>query len=65
MQENQTYLRTSEVASMFQVKVNTVLNWHASGKLRATIVTPGGHLRFDRDLVAKMLGGEYEKKDTK
>jgi excisionase family DNA binding protein len=48
-------LRSQEVAQIFDVTERTVINWAASGKL-SSLRTVGGHLRFRRDDVLRLLG---------
>lgn len=52
-------LRSHEVASIFDVTERTVINWAAAGKL-PSLRTIGGHLRFRRDDVMKLLSGAEE-----
>jgi excisionase family DNA binding protein len=52
-------LRSHEVASIFDVTERTVINWAAAGKL-PSLRTIGGHLRFRRDDVMKLLSGASE-----
>lgn len=52
-------LRSHEVAVMFDVTERTVINWAASGKL-PSLRTIGGHLRFRRDDVMRLLSGASE-----
>jgi excisionase family DNA binding protein len=52
-------LRSHEVASIFDVTERTVINWAAAGKL-PSLRTIGGHLRFRRDDVMKLLSGAQE-----
>ena len=40
-------LTTTEVAERFKVDTSAVRRWVSKGSLRPTIVTPGGHYRFD------------------
>jgi len=47
-------LRSHEVAVLFDVTERTVINWAASAKL-ASIRTAGGHLRFRREDVMRLL----------
>ncbi|HET9075524.1 MAG TPA: helix-turn-helix domain-containing protein [Acidimicrobiales bacterium] len=49
-------LRSHEVATIFDVTERTVINWAAAGKL-PSLRTIGGHLRFRRDDVMKLLSG--------
>jgi len=52
-------LRSHEVAAIFDVTERTVINWAASGKL-PSLRTIGGHLRFRRDDVMRLLNGPAE-----
>ncbi len=52
-------LRSHEVAAVFDVTERTVINWAAAGKL-PSLRTIGGHLRFRRDDVMKLLSGADE-----
>jgi excisionase family DNA binding protein len=47
-------LRSHEVAQIFDVTERTVINWAAGGKL-PSLRTVGGHLRFRRDDIARLL----------
>jgi excisionase family DNA binding protein len=47
-------LRSQEVAELFDVTERTVINWAAAGKL-PSLRTIGGHLRFRREDVARLL----------
>lgn len=49
-------LRSHEVAVMFDVTERTVINWAAAGKL-PSLRTMGGHLRFRREDVMRLLAG--------
>ena len=40
-------VKTKIIAEMFDVTVQTVLNWARDGKIPVTYKTPGGQLRFD------------------
>lgn len=52
-------LRSHEVATIFDVTERTVINWAAAGKL-PSLRTIGGHLRFRRDDVMRLLSGASE-----
>lgn len=52
-------LRSHEVATIFDVTERTVINWAAAGKL-PSLRTIGGHLRFRRDDVMRLLSGGGE-----
>lgn len=52
-------LRSHEVATIFDVTERTVINWAAAGKL-PSLRTIGGHLRFRRDDVMRLLSGSEE-----
>jgi excisionase family DNA binding protein len=47
-------LRSQEVAEVFDVTERTVINWAAAGKL-PSLRTIGGHLRFRREDVLRLL----------
>jgi excisionase family DNA binding protein len=47
------------VATIFDVTERTVINWAAAGKL-PSLRTIGGHLRFRRDDVMRLLSGAEE-----
>jgi excisionase family DNA binding protein len=50
-------LRSQEVAELFDVTERTVINWAAAGKL-PSLRTIGGHLRFRREDVLRLLAPE-------
>jgi excisionase family DNA binding protein len=50
-------LRSQEVAEIFDVTERTVINWAAAGKLPC-LRTIGGHLRFRREEVLRLLSGD-------
>ena len=52
--ERHPLLRSQEVAVLFDVTERTVINWAAAGKLPC-LRTIGGHLRFRRDDVMRLL----------
>lgn len=54
LREDRRFLRCKEVASLFDVTERTVNNWAAAGKL-PSLRTSGGHLRFPRDKILKLL----------
>jgi excisionase family DNA binding protein len=54
--ERHPLLRSQEVAELFDVTERTVINWAAAGKLPC-LRTIGGHLRFRRDDVMRLLSG--------
>jgi excisionase family DNA binding protein len=49
-----TFLTRSEVSKLLGVSPNTVTRWAREGRLPCQ-VTLGGHHRFDRELVMKLL----------
>lgn len=57
--ETPQLLRSHEVATIFDVTERTVINWAAAGKL-PSLRTIGGHLRFRRDDVMRLLSGAGE-----
>jgi excisionase family DNA binding protein len=52
--ERHQLLRSQEVAEIFDVTERTVINWAAAGKLPC-LRTIGGHLRFRREEVLRLL----------
>jgi excisionase family DNA binding protein len=52
--ERHHLLRSQEVAEIFDVTERTVINWAAAGKL-PSLRTIGGHLRFRREDVLRLL----------
>jgi excisionase family DNA binding protein len=48
------YLRTSEVAALFQVSERAVTDWAARGRL-PSVRTPGGHRRYPVEAVRELL----------
>ncbi|HEY3810007.1 MAG TPA: helix-turn-helix domain-containing protein [Acidimicrobiales bacterium] len=52
-------LRSQEVAEIFDVTERTVINWAAAGKL-PSLRTIGGHLRFRREDVLRLLAPPAE-----
>jgi excisionase family DNA binding protein len=52
--ERHQLLRSQEVAEIFDVTERTVINWASAGKL-PSLRTIGGHLRFRRDDVMRLL----------
>jgi len=55
-QTEQDLLTPSQVAALFHVDPKTVTRWANAGKL-SSIRTLGGHRRFRRDEVEKLLDG--------
>jgi excisionase family DNA binding protein len=55
--ERHPLLRSQEVAEIFDVTERTVINWAAAGKLPC-LRTIGGHLRFRREEVFRLLSGD-------
>lgn len=45
------YLTTSETADRLSVTSRAVTKWASAGTLPAAVTTPGGHRRFDPDVV--------------
>lgn len=58
-------LTPAEVALLFRVDPKTVTRWDKAGKLGGTIRTVGGHRRFSRAYIVKLLGGEATLHDGK
>ncbi len=54
-QDQHGFMLAAEVAQAFDVTHRTVINWAATGKL-PSVRTLGGHLRFRRDEILKLLG---------
>ena len=52
-------MTSAEVAALFRVDVKTVARWTKQGKL-ACFRTAGGHRRFDRQVIEKLLNGTPE-----
>lgn len=52
------HLTPEEVAKLFRVCPKTVTRWSRSGKLPAAYRTLGGHRRFRRADVEKLMRGE-------
>jgi len=51
---NEPLLTPGEVARIFRVDPKTVTRWAAAGRIKS-ICTPGGHRRFYRSEVNKLL----------
>ena len=56
-QEQSNLLTPGEVAKLFRVDPKTVTRWAKAGKL-PSIKTPGGHKRFKRSIIEKLLEEE-------
>ena len=54
MTEQSNLLTPGEVAKLFRVDPKTVTRWAKAGKL-PSITTPGGHKRFKRAIIEKLL----------
>lgn len=54
MESNDEMIAPGEVARMFGVDPKTVIRWANAGKV-PSIRTPGGHRRFSRKDVEKLL----------
>lgn len=52
----QVWLSSGDVARLFGVSRRTVVRWATSGKL-PHMVTPGGHHRFSREDVVRLMEG--------
>ena len=60
--EYQTLLTINDVARIFQVSKQAIRHWTNSGRL-ACVRTPGGHRRFRRSDIERILEvGEDERK---
>lgn len=57
------FLKTSEVAKLFNVNHSTVFFWVKKGKLKP-VKTPGGNFRFGRQQIERLLE-QRERKSTK
>ena len=55
MNSSETLMTPSEVARLFRVDAKTVTRWAQDGKLPC-IRTLGGHRRYPRDEVLRLLG---------
>lgn len=55
--KNDRLLTPGEVADLFRVDPKTVTRWANKGKIES-VTTPGGHKRFWRSVVYKLLDGE-------
>jgi excisionase family DNA binding protein len=53
-------ITTSDVARLANVKSSTVRRWVETGALKPVIITPGGHYRFDRAEVERVLQAQPE-----
>lgn len=51
-------LTPAEVAALFRVDPKTVTRWDKAGRLGTTIRTIGGHRRFSRTHIEKLLQGQ-------
>ncbi len=64
------FLKTSEVAKLFNVNHSTVFFWVKKGKLKP-VKTPGGNFRFDRQQIERLLeqkerkSGADDRKETR
>ncbi len=56
MQQSETLLTPSEVATLFRVDPKTVTRWAKAGKI-SSIRTLGGHRRYRESEVRTLLGG--------
>lgn len=52
------YLTTTQIAEALGLADSTIRHYRASGRIRPSIETPGGHARYDLDQVAADLGVE-------
>jgi len=48
-------ITTRQLAQMIPVDPSTVRRWVEQGKLTPTVVTPGGHYRFDPSMALEQL----------
>jgi excisionase family DNA binding protein len=51
---NRRWLRTGEVAKLFNVNPKTIKRWVQSNKLKATR-TAGGHARFEFEYIMELI----------
>ncbi len=64
------FLKTSEVAKLFNVNHSTVFFWVKRGKLKP-VKTPGGNFRFNRDQIERLMelqgrkAGTDDRKETR
>jgi excisionase family DNA binding protein len=58
MEDEDKLLLPAEVAALFRVNSKTVTRWAKAGKM-GSIRTLGGHHRFSRDEVTKVLRANY------
>jgi len=56
---DETLMTSGEVARQLRVDVKTVSRWAKAGKLRA-VKTPGGHNRYYRTDINKIINGETD-----
>lgn len=52
------WLTTTQLANELHVVPKTIRNWYESGVIPGHKVSEGGHLRFDRMEVARVIKGE-------
>lgn len=59
-------LSSPQAADMFGLAQSTLWRWHHADppKIRADYVTPGGHLRWDPDRLARFLRGSREQMEA-
>ncbi len=55
MKAESSLLTPGEVASLFGVNAKTVARWARRGFLSGVVVTLGGHRRFRRDEIMRLL----------
>lgn len=61
LNDSESLLTPSEVAELFRVDPKTVTRWAKAGKLNA-VRTLGGHRRYRRSEVVKLLGSTMDEK---
>lgn len=57
--QTEPLLTPAEVATAFRVDPKTVTRWAKSGKL-TSVRTPGGHRRYRKSEVRRLLSGESQ-----
>ena len=62
--EDQPLLTTTELSRRLNVTAGTVQRWVRTGRIRPTLVTPGGQYRFSLDDVRDQLGQPRRRPDA-
>lgn len=63
LRPEQQLLTPGEVAKLFRVDPKTVTRWAQNGKI-PSVTTPGGHRRFRRSTIIKILTEESNKREN-